>query len=63
MDVVSAVQLFAFFESYLLKKIVFARLSFLFLEQEVVGRSDLVVFVVLNISRCVFKIFTSEVVL
>ena len=63
MDVVSAVQLFAFFESYLLKQIVFARLPFLFLEQEVVGRSDLVVFVVLNISRCVFKIFTSEVVL
>ena len=63
MDVVRAVQLFAFFESYLLKQIVFARLPFLFLEQEVVGRSDLVVFVVLNISRCVFKIFTSEVVL
>ena len=60
-NVARAIGRFSLFESHLLEHVVLARLPFLLLHEQVVGRSHLVVLVVLHVSRCLVQLFPAEV--
>jgi len=55
-EVASAVQISLFVPHHLLKQVVFASFSLLLLQQQVVSRSDLIMFVVLDVCYCLVQI-------
>ena len=60
-DVAAAVGGLSLFESYLLEDVVLARLPLLLLHQQVVGRGDLVVLVVLHVRGRLVQLLPAEV--
>lgn len=55
-EVAGAVQISLFVSHYLLKQVVFSSFSLLLLQQQVVSRGDLIMFVVLNVGYSLVQI-------
>ena len=55
-EITGAVQISLLISHYLLEEVVPPRLSLLFLDQQIVSRGNLIMFVVLNICNCLVEI-------